>query len=107
MFGMLNMIGTRRGTAAGAEAHEVHALPVPNLDLPKPATPGQTRTMVLAGGCFWCTEGAFAQFKGVGDVTSGYAGDTKDNANYQRVCDGDTNHAEAIKITYDPALISY
>lgn len=64
-------------------------------------------TAVLAGGCFWCTEAAFEQLKGVIDVTSGYAGGAADTANYPRVCDGDTGHAEAIRITYDPGKVSY
>ncbi len=67
----------------------------------------RTVTAVLAGGCFWCTEAAFEQLKGVSDVTSGYAGGAPDTANYQRVCGGDTGHAEAIRITYDPNQISY
>ena len=99
------LFGVSRGTAS-AEAHEVKPLPKPNLELPA-AKPGEVRSVVLAGGCFWCTEGAFAQFKGVSDVVSGYAGDTKEKANYKLVCTGTTNHAEAIKITYDPSVISY
>jgi methionine-S-sulfoxide reductase len=63
-------------------------------------------TIVLAGGCFWCTEAAFEQLAGVRDVTSGYAGGSKETANYKRVCDGDTGHAEVIRVTYDPAVIS-
>src|SRR4051794_34940488 len=100
------MLGMSRGTSGGAQAHEVKPLPKPAVELPA-AKPGEVRSVVLAGGCFWCTEGAFAQFKGVSDVTSGYTGDTKDKANYKRVCQGDTNHAESIKITYDPGVISY
>ena len=68
------------------------------------ATPS---TAILAGGCFWCTEAAFEQLDGVSDVTSGYIGGSADTANYRRVCDGDTGHAEAIRITYDPATITY
>ena len=64
------------------------------------------QTAVLAGGCFWCTEAAFEQLEGVLDVTSGYAGGSADTANYKAVCNGDTGHAEVIKITYDPAKIS-
>src|SRR3954469_16668388 len=64
-------------------------------------------TAVLAGGCFWCTEAAFEQLAGVSDVTSGYAGGSKETANYEAVCRGNTGHAEAIRITYDPAKISY
>jgi methionine-S-sulfoxide reductase len=63
-------------------------------------------TIVLAGGCFWCTEAAFEQLAGVSDVTSGYAGGTKETANYKRVCEGDTGHAEVIRVTYDPGIIS-
>jgi methionine-S-sulfoxide reductase len=63
-------------------------------------------TIVLAGGCFWCTEAAFEQLQGVSDVTSGYAGGAKETANYKRVCGGDTDHAEVIRVTYDPAVIS-
>src|SRR5205807_9969957 len=62
---------------------------------------------VLAGGCFWCTEAAFEQLEGVLDVTSGYAGGSAATANYRAVCGGDTGHAEAMRITYDPAKISY
>jgi methionine-S-sulfoxide reductase len=65
-----------------------------------------TQSIVLAGGCFWCTEAAFEQLEGVLDVTSGYAGGSADTANYKAVCNGDTGHAEVIKITYDPAKIS-
>jgi peptide-methionine (S)-S-oxide reductase len=64
-------------------------------------------TAVLAGGCFWGTEAVFEQLKGVYDVESGYAGGTKNSANYDLVSEGRTGHAESIKITYDPSQISY
>jgi len=64
-------------------------------------------TAVLAGGCFWGTEAVFEELKGVYDVESGYAGGTKATANYDLVSEGRTGHAESIKITYDPAEISY
>jgi peptide methionine sulfoxide reductase msrA/msrB len=64
-------------------------------------------TAVFAGGCFWCTEAVFEQLDGVSDVESGYSGGAAETANYERVCDGDTGHAEAIRITYDPRRISY
>jgi peptide-methionine (S)-S-oxide reductase len=79
--------------------------PKPTLDLP--ADGAKERSAVFAGGCFWCTEAAFRQIKGVKSVTSGYAGDTKDKADYKTVCTGTTNHAEAIKFIYDPSQISY
>ncbi len=66
-----------------------------------------TATAIFAGGCFWCTEAAFEQFAGVLDVESGYIGGTRETANYEAVCNGDTGHAEAIRITYDPIAISY
>ena len=69
--------------------------------------PLPTATAVVAGGCFWCTEAAFEQIAGVLDVQSGYTGGAADTANYRRVCDGDTGHAEAIRITYDPRQIGY
>ena len=69
------------------------------------STPSATNsaTATFAGGCFWCTEAAFEQLAGVSDVTSGYAGGAAETANYEAVCRGDTGHAEAIRITYDPA----
>jgi peptide methionine sulfoxide reductase msrA/msrB len=64
-------------------------------------------TAVVAGGCFWCTEAAFEQLEGVIDVESGYAGGSKETANYDDVCSGRTGHAEAIRVTYDPQRITY
>jgi peptide methionine sulfoxide reductase msrA/msrB len=66
-----------------------------------------TATAVFAGGCFWCTEAAFEELAGVSDVVSGYAGGSKDTADYESVCSGTTGHAEAIRITYDPRRLSY
>lgn len=65
-----------------------------------------TATIVLAGGCFWCTEAAFEQLAGVEDVQSGYTGGARETADYERVCTGKTGHAEAIRVTYDPARIT-
>jgi methionine-S-sulfoxide reductase len=72
-----------------------------------PSPTAATQSAIFAGGCFWCTEAAFEQLAGVLDVESGYAGGAKETANYRRVCDGDTGHAEVIRVTYDPAQISY
>ncbi len=66
-----------------------------------------TETAIFAGGCFWCTELAFEQIKGVVDVESGYCGGTAKTASYHRVHRGTTGHAEAIRVTYDPQQISY
>jgi methionine-S-sulfoxide reductase len=65
------------------------------------------QTAVFAGGCFWCTELAFEQLKGVVDVESGYAGGTAATANYKRVHRRTTRHAEVVRVTYDPAKITY
>ncbi len=62
---------------------------------------------VLAGGCFWCIEAVFDDITGVSSVESGYIGGHVDQPNYRQVCGGDTGHAEAIRVTFDPATISY
>ncbi|MCB5189121.1 peptide-methionine (S)-S-oxide reductase MsrA [Methylobacillus arboreus] len=62
---------------------------------------------ILAGGCFWCLEPVFSQLKGVTQVVSGYIGGHVANPTYKEVCTGETGHAEAIKITFDPTEISY
>ena len=63
-------------------------------------------TIVLAGGCFWCTEAVYRQLDGVLSVRPGYAGGTAQTANYQDVCNGDTGHAEAIEIRFDPSRVA-
>jgi peptide-methionine (S)-S-oxide reductase len=73
---------------------------------PASAAP-RTETAVLAGGCFWGMESVFEHVKGVTDVVSGYAGGGAKDANYEAVSSEGTGHAEAVKITYDPSLISY
>lgn len=60
------------------------------------------RILVLAGGCFWCTEVVYRELEGVTSVISGYAGGTAETANYEAVCTGRTGHAEAIEIRFDP-----
>lgn len=62
---------------------------------------------VFGGGCFWCTEAVFKMLKGVVFVEPGYAGGTVVNPRYEQVSQGNTGHAEVIRVTYDPALISY
>jgi peptide-methionine (S)-S-oxide reductase len=74
--------------------------------VPASAAP-RTETAVLAGGCFWGMEWVFEHVKGVQGVVSGYAGGTAGDASYDKVSSEGTNHAEAIKISYDPSQISY
>jgi peptide-methionine (S)-S-oxide reductase len=69
------------------------------------ATPG-THSIVLGGGCFWCTEALYRQLEGVLSVRPGYAGDTQARADYKLVSSGRTNHAEVIEVVYDPAKLA-
>ena len=71
------------------------------------APPPRLEQTVLAGGCFWGMEGVFEHVKGVRNVVSGYAGGAARDANYSAVSSERTGHAEAVRITYDPAQISY
>lgn len=64
-----------------------------------------TETITLAGGCFWCTEAVFATLAGVEHVQSGYTGGDVPNPTYQQVCTGETGHAEAVEIEFDPAVL--
>lgn len=80
--------------------------PDPTQDI-RVSTPGTQQVAVFAGGCFWGVEAVFEQLKGVNDVVSGFAGGNRLTAHYEVVSSGVTSHAESVKITYDPAAISY
>ena len=69
--------------------------------------PAQIETAILAGGCFWCVEAVFRELDGVVKVESGYCGGTRETADYQQVCTGRTDHAEAVRISYDARRVSY
>ena len=71
-----------------------------------PVSPGK-EVAILANGCFWCTEAIFKELKGVEKVEPGYAGGKKANPTYEEVCSGTTGHAEALRIVFDPKVISY
>lgn len=62
---------------------------------------------ILAGGCFWCTEAVFLDVAGVSSVESGYTGGQTVNPTYKQVCGGNTGHAEAIRVTFDTAVVGY
>ena len=66
-----------------------------------------SETAIIAGGCFWCTEAVFRDVIGVSEVESGYIGGSVENPTYKAVCGGATGHAEAIRLTFDPAVIEY
>jgi peptide-methionine (S)-S-oxide reductase len=72
---------------------------------PEPDAGSAGDTIVLAGGCFWCTEAVYRQLDGVSSVRPGYAGGAAETANYQDVCNSDTGHAEAIEVRFDPARV--
>ncbi len=94
-------------TTACTQAADVSAtIPDPAVDL-KPTEKQAAAQIVLAGGCFWCTEAVFEKVSGVTDVVSGYAGGTKEDADYNKVGAGKTAHAESIQITYDPTKVTY
>ncbi len=67
----------------------------------------QLAVATLAGGCFWCLEAVFDELKGVESVESGYSGGAVPSPSYAQVCDGNTGHAEAVQITFDPQVLSY
>lgn len=67
---------------------------------------GDLQTIVLGGGCFWCTEAVFKEVRGITDVESGYSNGQPQRPTYEQVCSGRTGHNEVVKLTYDPAQIS-
>ena len=89
---------------SSASAERAVVIPAATIDVP--ATPG-LQTAVLAGGCFWGMEAVFEHVKGVKSVTAGYAGGTAGTATYDQVSTEQTGHAEAIRISYDPRVVSY
>ena len=90
--------------AMGSTTRAAGPLPDPSLDEPHSAG---SQTAVLAGGCFWGVEGVFEHVKGVSEAVSGYAGGEARTATYDQVSSGTTGHAEAVRITYDPSVVTY
>ncbi|MES2096415.1 MAG: peptide-methionine (S)-S-oxide reductase MsrA [Pseudomonadota bacterium] len=88
----------------GASAERAVPIPAPARDVVPTAQPS---VAVLAGGCFWGMEAVFEHVKGVTGVTAGYAGGSAGTATYDQVSSESTGHAEAIRITYDPRVVSY
>ncbi|MEJ1164649.1 peptide-methionine (S)-S-oxide reductase MsrA [Variovorax sp. CCNWLW186] len=70
------------------------------------SSPSQTESIVLGGGCFWCTEAVFDRVQGVVDVESGYCNGQTVNPSYEQICTGRTGHVEVVKVEFDPAVIS-
>jgi len=93
--------------AISAEAATVIAAPVFDETVGGPGAATTSATAVFAGGCFWGVQGVFQHVKGVSNAVSGYTGGDARSASYEAIERGDTGHAESVKITYDPAQISY
>ncbi|MBA4779090.1 MAG: peptide-methionine (S)-S-oxide reductase [Sphingomonadales bacterium RIFCSPHIGHO2_01_FULL_65_20] len=89
---------------AALAAEEAKIIPAPKL---KAAESGKQAVAIFAGGCFWGVEGVFSHIKGVNSAVSGYHGGGKANATYDEVSSGSTRHAEAVRVVYDPAQVSY
>lgn len=85
-------------------AGDQSGFPDPERDLPAAA---DTAEAVLAGGCFWCVDAVLRRISGVLAVECGYSGGAAADATYRRVCSGDTGHAEAVRLRYDPHRVSY
>jgi peptide-methionine (S)-S-oxide reductase len=96
------MMATNRLAAAGQD----RVVPDPAIDAPLSASSGE-QTAVISGGCFWGIQAVFQHVKGVKSAVSGYSGGSSSTAEYEVVSTGKTGHAESVKITYDPAQITY
>jgi peptide-methionine (S)-S-oxide reductase len=81
-------------------------VPAPAVDQPLAKAPG-TETAILSGGCFWGMQAVFQHVKGVREAISGYTGGAAGTASYEEVSTGTTGHAESLKITFDPSVVSY
>jgi peptide-methionine (S)-S-oxide reductase len=87
-----NVSRGENGTFPGAQ----HRIAMENL-----------QTVVLGGGCFWCLEAVYDRLQGVTSVESGYMGGHVENPSYRQVCNGDTGHVEVVRVTFDPARLSF
>lgn len=96
------VIGHCSAFSFGAE--DAVIIPPPILD---ETTQAHSETAVFAGGCFWGVQGVFQHVKGVTKAVSGYAGGAANTAQYERVSEGDTGHAESVEVTFDPREVSY
>ncbi|MEB0044914.1 MULTISPECIES: peptide-methionine (S)-S-oxide reductase MsrA [unclassified Pseudomonas] len=105
VFGVVaaSIVGPCSAFSFGA-AQDAVVISPPVLD---ETTQAKTETAVFAGGCFWGVQGVFQHVKGVKNAVSGYAGGAANTAQYERVSDGNTGHAESVEVTFDPSQVSY
>ena len=101
---LLTALAAAFAVAAPARAERVVQAPAPLIDA---AATRKLETAVFAGGCYWGVEGVFSHVVGVTSAVSGYQGGARNTARYERVSDGDTGHAESVRVTYDPARVRY
>jgi peptide-methionine (S)-S-oxide reductase len=104
VFILMLTLGGAIACSAGDKA--IAAVPNPVVDAPIATSKGE-QTTVVAGGCFWGIQAVFQHVKGVISATSGYSGGAANTAEYELVSNGDTGHAESVKIIYDPSQITY
>ena len=106
VFAVLSMITLAGVVACNAGERAITAVPSPALDAALATTKAE-QTAVVSGGCFWGIQAVFQHVKGVISATSGYSGGAANTAEYELVSNGDTGHAESVKIVYDPSQITY
>ena len=109
VFALLLMVTLAGVVACNANGEDLPAasIPSPVVDAALATTAKTQQTAVIAGGCFWGIQAVFQHVKGVISATSGYSGGAANTAEYELVSNGDTGHAESVKITYDPSQITY
>jgi len=106
VFAVLSMITLAGVVACNAGERAITAVPSPAVDAALATTKAE-QTAVVSGGCFWGIQAVFQHVKGVISATSGYSGGAANTAEYELVSNGDTGHAESVKIVYDPSQITY
>ena len=106
VFAVLSMITLAGVVACNAGERAITAVPSPAVDATLATTKAE-QTAVVSGGCFWGIQAVFQHVKGVISATSGYSGGAANTAEYELVSNGDTGHAESVKIVYDPSQITY
>jgi peptide-methionine (S)-S-oxide reductase len=105
-LGLILAASLLAATACNAKAGIASPVPAPAVDAPRASAPAK-QIAVVSGGCFWGVQAVFQHVKGVINATSGYAGGSKKNPDYETVSTGETGHAESVKIVYDPSQVTY
>jgi len=95
-------------TVAGCQEPQVEPFQFHSMNTDQTILPPEGKSFaILAGGCFWCTEAIYAEMQGVDKVESGYTGGHIQNPGYREICTGRTGHAEAVRITFDPTVVTF